>query len=253
MSIFDFVPQEVFEDLPDDPNLAFTKLVSHAEQRLAERTSQLEHNESWNQLEDLRQSFMNVILAIARHYGIEPFASYQVPTVQGFKMENYWQFKSDLNFYVAQLVLDNSARTKRESVQLVPAAKDRIRTHLHALKKLVDESNLSDAKKAALLEKLRAFEEELDKGRMSLRAVTLFWLGILQIPGGVWGSVDIVMRLTNNIGEVIAEAKEVEDEARRLAPTAEPKALIAPRPVTPAPPPADTGGWDSDDKDEIPF
>jgi hypothetical protein len=251
MSIFDFVSRDVLEDLPEDTNLAFTKIVESAELRLGERTAELEHVDAWNQLQDLRQSFMNVILAVAKHHNIEPFASYEVPTVQGFKIEDYWQFKSDLNFYVAQIVLDNSQRARRDSVPLTPAAKDRIRALLYHLKTEVDKSSLNEAKKGAMLKKLEEFEQELDKTRMSLRAASLFWLGILQIPGGVWGTVDIAHKLMNEIGEVIAEAKEVEDETRRLAPVAPPKALVAPRPE-----PKDEPGWDSapgwDTGDDIP-
>ncbi|MCK6449670.1 MAG: hypothetical protein L6R19_02235 [Alphaproteobacteria bacterium] len=78
MNVFDFVTQDELDELPEDPRLAFATFVRHAQRRLAERTGQLQSQEDWELLEDARHGFMNVVIAAAKRYEIEPFASLEV-------------------------------------------------------------------------------------------------------------------------------------------------------------------------------
>lgn len=232
MNIFDFITHEEIEDLPEDPHLAFTAFVGHASRRLSQRTAELDSvndQEMYHQLEEARHGFMNVVIAAAKRYKIEPFASMDVPTHKQFDFDAHRNFKSDLDHYMTQLLLDNVIRERGNSVALAPKAKDRIRAHLHGLKTCIDNANLNDAKKAALLKRLADFEAELDKRRLSLLAVTRMTLEVLALPGGVWATGEVVHKLTTNVLEIVAEAKAAEDENRQLAPTAPPMQLSAPR------------------------
>lgn len=249
MNIFEFITQEELEDLPDDPHLAFTNFVGHAQRRLSERASQLDggsDQESYYHLEEARHGFMNIIIAAAKRYKIEPFASMDVPTYKQFDVETHRQFKADLDHYLTQLLLDNVVRERSNSVPLTPKAKDRIRGHIHGLKTCLDNAELSDAKRTALVKKLSEFEAELDRTRLSLLAVTRITLEILALPGGVWASGEIVAKLTNNVLQEVAEAKAADDEARQLPPPRKPMQLSAPRREVP------TSNYDNLD-DDIPF
>lgn len=249
MNIFDFVTQEELDDLPDDPNMAFTAFVRHAQRRLAEQTAKLsgDDRDSWEELQEARHGFMNVVVAASKRYQIEPFASLEMPRVGQFNADVHRQFKADLDHYMTQLLIDNSVRGKRETVFIDPKAKDRIRGHLHGLKTCVDNSNLPDSKKSILLKKLAEFEAELEKKRLNLLAVTMVTLDLLTLPGSIWASVEMVHKLTTNVLQVVGEAKAIEDETRRLAPIAPPVALSAPRKEAPS------TAASSDLDDEIPF
>lgn len=232
MNIFDFITHEEIVELPEDPHLAFTAFVGHASRRLSQRTAELDggsDQDSWHQLEEARHGFMNVVVAAAKRYKIEPFASMDVPTHKEFDLNIHRDFKSDLDHYMTQLLLDNVIRERSNSVALAPKAKDRIRAHLHGLKTCIDNANLNDARKSALLKKLADFEAELDRRRLSLLAVTRITLEVLALPGGVWATGEMVHKLTTNVLEIVAEAKAAEDESRQLAPTAQPMQLSAPR------------------------
>ena len=229
MNIFDFVTQEELDDLPEDPNLAFATFVRHALRRLADRTQELEHEASWNLLEDARHGFMNVVIAAGKRYGIEPFASMEVPRLADFNNNVHRQFRADLDHYMTQLLLDNSIRGKQDSVIIEPKTKDRIRNYLHNLKTCVENATLPEAKKAALLNKLAEFEAELEKRRLSLLAVARVTLEILALPGAVWASAEIAHKLMTNVLQTVHQAKVEEDEARRLPPVMPPAALSPPR------------------------
>lgn len=250
MNIFDFITQDEIEELPEDPNMAFTAFVGHASKRLSKRTAELDNvddQESYQQLEEARHGFMNVVVAAAKRYKIEPFASMDVPTHREFDWNAHRDFKSDIDHYMTQLLLDNVVRERSNSVELTGKAKDRIRGHIHALKTCIDNADLSDAKRAALHKKLTAFEGELEKKRLNLLAVTRVTLEVLALPGGVWATSEIVHKLTTNVMEVVAEAKAAEDEARRLAPSAPPLQLSAPRKAI-----SQSSNYDDLD-DDIPF
>lgn len=250
MNIFDFITQEEIEELSEDPHLAFSTFAGHASRRLSKRTAELDSandQEAYHQLEEARHGFMNVVVAAAKKYKIDPFASMEVPTHQQFDFNAHRDFKSDLDHYMTQLLLDNVIRERSNSVSLAPKAKDRLRGHIHGLKTCIDSADLSDARKAVLLKKLAEFEAELDKRRLSLLAVTRITLEILALPGGVWATGEMVNKLTTNVLEIVAEAKAAEDEARQLAPTAPPMQLSAPRRLV-------TTWRDTDDlDDDIPF
>lgn len=249
MNIFEFITREELEDLPDDPHLAFTQFVGHAQLRLSERASQLDggsDQESYYHLEEARHGFMNVVIAAAKRYKIEPFASMDVPTYKQFDLDTHRQFKADLDHYMTQLLLDNVVRERSNSLPLTPKAKDRIRAHIHGLKTCLDNAELSDAKRAVLIKKLSDFEAELDRTRLSLLAVTRITLEILALPGAVWASGEMVAKLTNNVLQEVAEAKVADDEARQLPPPKKPMQLSAPRRAVP------TSNYDDLD-DDIPF
>jgi hypothetical protein len=236
MNIFDFISQDEIEELPDDPQSAFTSFIRTAQDRLTEKTSKLDENEQseWRQIEDARHGFMNVVIAAAKKYNIEPFSSLEVPRLDSFNINTHRQFKADLDHYMTQLLLDNSIRGRKSSVPVLEKDKDRIKTYLNALRDCVRTATLTDAKRETLLKKLNEFEKELDKTRLNLIAVSLFTFELLAIPGGVWASAEIANRLITNVLQVVGEAKAADDEARRLPPVTVPAKLSPPRREEPA-------------------
>lgn len=259
MNIFDFLTQDEINDLPDDSQSAFTEFVRLAQFRLHETTSQLNGNneDDWHKIEESRHGFMNVVIAAAKRFEIEPFASLDVSKVDKFNNAIYSQFKADLDHYIAQLVLYSTMRSRRNSVPIPEKSKDRIRSHLHALKECVEKANITDAKRAKLLARLNDFEKELEKTRLSLLAVTVLACEILALPGGVWSSAEVANKLITNVLEVVGEAKAADDESKILPPV-DKLILLPPRkfdlkPQTPEVSQWKKTGTGSDFDDDIPF
>lgn len=253
MTILNFVTQDELDDLPEDPSVAFMTLVNHAQRRLSEQTQHLDPDEryQYEQRDEIRHSFMNVVVAAAKRFEIEPFVSMQVPRLDSFQDNDHRQFKADLDHYVTQLMLDNSIRAKRASVAVLPKSKDRIRSHIHALRGCLEKANMTPAKREALAKKLDAFEAELEKRRLSTLAVTRVALEFLALPGGVWASAELAPKLISNIMQTVAEANAAEDETRALLPSLPPEALSAPRASDP--PPQRRGAFDDELDDDVPF
>ena len=236
MNVFDLVTLEELADLPEDPQAAFLEIVRLAQNRLKEKERTIADDQyGWQELNDGRHSFMNVVVAAGKRFGIEPFLSMQVPQVSSFDDSSYRQFMADLEHYIVQMLIDNSIRSKRDSVSIDPKAKDKIRGYINGLKKCIDNSTLTESKRAALLEKLAKFEAELDKKRVSFLSAARITIEILAIPGALWGSYEMVSRLSSNVLQVIGEAKAIDDETRELPSFERPAALLPPRDPEPQP------------------
>lgn len=231
MNIFELITQDEIDEVPEDPQLAFTQLVHHAQMRLSNYTKDIDESNDWHLIEAAQHGFMNVTIGIAKAYQIEPFAALDVPSLDnnGNTSLIYRQYQADLDHYMAQLLVGNSIRGKRDSVLIAPKAKDKIRSYIHGLKLAIDEADFNETKRARLHEKLSQFEVALEKRRLSLMAVTKLAFVILAIPGSLWASYDVVTKLTANVLQVVGEAKSVDDENRQLPPTEPIVALLPPR------------------------
>jgi len=237
------------DELPEDHQAAFSAFVRIAQRRLKEITRSLsisDEQSNWDEIQEARYSYTNIILAAARRLSIEPFVSMDVPRIEEYNHGGYRQFTADLDHYLTQVALGNSLRSRATSTTLPLASKDRIRAHLHHLREAINAANLTDAKKALLHKRIDEFEVALDKGRFNLLASALLTVEILAIPGALWGFHEVVSKLIGNINQVVAEAKAIDDEQRQLPATPAPYAIAPPR----APEPR-RGTRELDD--EIPF
>ena len=254
MHVFDFIKPEEIDDLPDDdPQAAFVTFVRIAQQRLGEHIKQFEGVEDgWREINEAQQSFMNIVVAAGKRFGIEPFAAMEVPTVKNFSHEDDRQFRADLDHYITQLVLANSSRARRDSVFITPDLKTTIRTYIYHLRDIIEKSDdLGPDKREILLRRLADFEAELDKKRMNLVAVAILAITFASAPGGIWSSAELATKLVNNIVQAVGNAKIADDATRRLsAPGDTPVAISGPRADTTfGRPPKSKNDLD----DEIPF
>jgi len=122
MTILNFVTQEQLDSLDmDDPQSAFMNLVNFAQRSFSAQTSKLDLDErnDYQRREEIRHNFMNVIAASAKSLEIEPFVSMNVPRYSDFNDSEFRNFKDDLDNYVTQIMLDNSMKLKKNSVEIL--------------------------------------------------------------------------------------------------------------------------------------
>ncbi|BAL78926.1 hypothetical protein [Bradyrhizobium cosmicum] len=258
MQLHEFIKADELEALPDDDaHEAFAQFVRIAQTRLSERIEALskhDDQQSWQQINDARHGFMNIVVAAAKKFEIEPISSLMMPRNQEYDDQTFRQFQSDLDFFVTQLVLENSARAKRDSVSVSSDLKAKIRTYLHHLRDAIEKSDLDEDKRGKLLDQLDAFEAELEKRRLPLMTVTLMVIALASAPGGLWSTGEAAQRLVASIFKVVGEAKNADDEARkRLIPVEPPKAIAPPRAPEGERKPIPRRRASNDLDDDIPF
>lgn len=261
MNFSEFLTHEQIEDAPEDKPMAFAYLARIAQSSLRDATSERDETDDWDRefILDARIGFMNTVLILGRSYGIEPFASMQMPRYDKFDYSTHKQFKFDLDHYLGQLMVGNAIRTRRDSVAITADVKSRIRAHVHHIKEHIDKADMSDAKRASLHNKLALFESALEKDRVNVMLVGGMLIGLLSASANVATLADSSSfhKLISNVMKDVGEAKAADDENRKLPPFDPPVVLLPPRrePEATSPREAMTPREDfsADLDDEIPF
>jgi hypothetical protein len=230
MDFFDFIRPEELDDLPEDPHTAFIAFVRLAEGRLTARLREIgpSDQDTYEQIDDARYGFQNVVLGAAKKFEIEPFASLEMPTLKNHNNENYRQFRADLTHYITQIMLTTADRDRSTSVPLLDNTRQSIATYVVHLREAIDHTDLPDKKKANLHKLLDSFEKELERKRVRFVVVAQVVMAVLAAPGALVGSYDAVVRITNAIMREIGEAKVADDQQRKIS-FEEPVALLPPR------------------------
>jgi len=230
MEFFDFINQDEMSELPEDSRAAFVAFVRIAGPRLRDRLRDLGSRDESNyqDIDDARYGFQNVILGAARKYGIEPFASMQMPTMRDHDDQNFRQFRHDLTHYITQIMLATADVDRSGSVPLLESTRQTLKTYIFHLRDAIARTNLPDWKKDDLTKKLDELEKELDRRRVRFAVVVGVIMTVLAAPGELVGSYDAVVRITNCIMRELGQAKTADDQQRKVS-FDEPIGLLAPR------------------------
>jgi hypothetical protein len=246
MSIWAFLTQSEIDEAPDGEE-GFAHLVRIAQERLNQRLEKLdrEDNSEWQRIGENEMQFSRTVLRLGKNYDIEPFASMQIPRT-GYNSNEYTEFRAALDDAVADLVLTNAKKLRRDTMIVSADVKEKIRTHLHHIKTHLEKADISDARRAALNRKLAEFEAALDKNRFNFLAAGRVAIEILSLTANGLALADsaTLHKLLSGMMQTVAEAKAEDDEKRNLpAPDAPTVMLPAKR--------EDEFSHDLDD--EIPF
>lgn len=257
MNVFDFFTQDELDDAPEDHPQAFAYLVRIAQRKLNDHCRDLDgtDRDQYDMIEEARHGFMNTVIGLGRAYGVEPFASMDVPRYDDFTSNMHRQLKADIDHFMTQLVVGNTLRNRRDSIKLGETAKESIRTHLHHVKVHLDKSTMPEPKRAALRAKLAEFEAALDKDRLNVMAVGRVVLEILSVSCNVLALSDsaTLQKLLTNVMVQVAEAKAADDEQRRLPPVEPVQPILPARREEPKVQRGAREDFSADLDDEIPF
>ncbi len=259
MGVMEILTEEFLAELPEDPQTAFGIVLRRADAYVSEALQAVDvtENSSWQVFETAQHTAMNTIIAVAKRYEIQPFASMVVPPRKGFGSEQFTEFKVDLDHYAAQLVLDNSIRNKRDAVAIESKVKDRLRQHVYGIKTLIDQADMPEPRRALLHKRIAAFEAALEKPRVNVVMLAGAMVAILAGAANVAGLADspTMHKLVTTIMVTIGEAKAIDEEKRELPPIQPPQPLLPPRPAdyVAGSPKARRGKSTGNLDDDIPF
>lgn len=236
--------EKLYDDLPDDPQLAFAHLENHFRE---EAQTKIEQSDQGQEITEYQLQYINRVTAAARALGIDQLAAYEVPFNETNLWKIYSRFRTDVENLVIQIRIHHSRRKRQFSVALEGAQKQRIHHYIEQIRQLVTDSNCSQDKKDKVFKKLAELALEIDRDRTRFEIVADSIRKIAKLSGDVerdgaepwWKWVKLIFG-------VVDDAKEKEPDSSLPAPE-ERKKLEAPRKQIPAP----KKGADLDD--EIPF
>jgi len=245
--LFGFISSEEIAELPDDADAAFVKFVEISYNSLRVMLSGLDGRDSWEEAQDIRHKYMNIIVAAAKQYEIESIKDTTIPPAEGFSFADFRDFSSTVDHFVTQIAISNSKKRRAESVGISDSVREDIRTYIYHLRDLIERSEIAEPKKSVLMERLAAFESELTKKRLSLASVAVLAIYIASIPGSMAGTADAATKIVNKIISVVSVAHEVEVDQRQLPPVTQPIPISSPKK------PAGARSSFADLDDDIPF
>lgn len=235
---------DVFENLPDDPELAFCHLEALYKRQLENDVSSTDESSA---ISHFRARYINQIIAAAKALDINGIKDYEAPKSQSEVWSYYEVFATDVMNLIIQIRIGHARRKRFYSVALSSAEKEKIRHYISQIKQLIDASDLSKDKKDAIYKRLTNLELEIDKDRTRFELIAETVLGFARLSRDVeQEGAEPWWKWAKLIFGVVDEAKEKEEAARLPSPE-ERKRLAPPR----RKPPTAEAAKDLDD--EIPF
>ena len=235
MHVQDLLDPMDWENLPEDPDAAFARVVRLSEGPAAEKLDRLrdlaQQNDDYTALRNAQYSYMNSLLGLSKGFEVPFFENYQIPNSHNFDESTFRAFQADLSHFTAQVKGRTVRRNQQLSIGFSERSADSVRGYLHHLKLAVGAADLSEAKRKDLQDRLIQFEVILNgKRRLNILEVTLLAMEIMAIPGGLWASGEVGSALAHKLIQAVAEekAEEVERAAVQVS-SAKPLAIPAPK------------------------
>lgn len=211
-----------FDDLPDDPEVAFVRLYERHHQ---------EYQEQSNVAQDGRGAaadFMNTMLGVARGLDIEGFETWEVPEEWDDIYPVFTNFDRALKRFIMEIKVRKSRITKVYSVSLSPDDKERIHALVAQIREVISSADLEERKRNSLYLKLGAFEVDVDRSRTRFDNAMLMALDIVGLADKATSTLNSLNELLRRIETIMGKAKEKEPEQNQLPTPTERKKLEPP-------------------------
>jgi hypothetical protein len=217
-----------YDDLPEDPELAFLSLEAHFKRQCDE---QLAKNHQEERTDIYFIQYISRVLAAINELGLEDkFANGSVPSIKDVNYTTYIDFCEDVEHYRTKLQIRCSRRGKEYSVALDTPTKLKLRHLLSQIKETVDKLDVSQSKKEALFAKISALENEINRDRTRFDAVAALWVEVCEKIGEGVKKLEPLRQLMDSVGSLIGAAKkEEETQAHRLPAPKTPKQIAPPK------------------------
>lgn len=233
----------IYDNLPEESELAFLYLDDIYHEQLSASESK------WRGDEGLPASYyveyMSKVLAAKTELQLNILADWARPQIENFSYSLYLNFRHDVVHYRTAIQIRFGRRVKTFSVRLDANAKSTIRHYTAQIRELILKSELPEKKKEALLDKLAAFENEVDRYRTRMES---FGAAFVEFAGYIGDAIQAadIHRLASSIAKVLHGAKE--DELKELPRPTERKQLEPPKKQE-----GKTPSYVEELDDEIPF
>ncbi len=235
------MPDNLYDNLPADPELAFLVLERgfREECELSIRHAHQDDNASIYHVGYIAQ-----VIGAITELGLEANFSTDVPLIEEVSYNTYLNFSKDVKNYCTRLEIRYGRRVQGFSVRFDAAAKTTIHNYITKIREVVQKLEVETPKKEALLKRLTALSEEVDRDRTRLEAFGELVLSVSSIAGEAAEKLEPIRRFIDSIGKVINGARESEPERKQLPPVRMPKRIEVQKPSTQSPRELD---------DEVPF
>ncbi len=126
---------ELYENLPDDPEQAFLLLEMHFRRECSDRVRIAHQDESTNVF---YVDYIAQVLAAITELCLSPEFDNRVPRIEEVDYTTYLNFSKDVKHYRTILEIRNGRRVQGYSVQFDAVTKEKARHHVNQLRSIFD-------------------------------------------------------------------------------------------------------------------
>ena len=223
--------ENLYAELPADPEQAFLILEQRYRDECTQKINSTHENE---RIDIFYVDYIAQVLAAIKALGLETKFDTAVPKIEDTDYDAYLNFGKDVKYYRTMLEIEHGRRIQKFSVRFDAATKQKIRHHLTKVRNIVEKLEISRDKKAELLIKIGALEQEVDRDRTRFETYGALVIESAGVLGDAVDKLEPVRKWLDTIGRVFWGAKKEED-TKQLPPPAEHKRIEAPRAPQPSP------------------
>lgn len=217
--------ENLYAELPADPEQAFLIL----EQRYRDECNRQINSVPEDELTNVFYvDYIAQVLATIEALDLETEFDTKVINIEEVDYITYRKFSKDVLYYRTILGIKHGRRVQKFSVRFDGATKQKIRHHLTKVREIVENMEISQDKKEALLLKIGALEQEVDRDRTRFESYAALVIESAGVLGDAADKLEPVRKWLDTIGRVIWGAKK-EEGAKQLPPPAELKRIQPPQ------------------------
>jgi hypothetical protein len=238
----------LFDDLPDDPELAFLTLEERFRNDRLQTIEQYDPSHSTTE-EDLR--YISRTLAARTELGLTILENWKVPNAYDYNNDVYKDFVGDVDHFRTIYEIRHSRRNKGLTVRFDATAKSKLRHYTAQLREFVSRLEIDDWKRDDLYAAINALELEIDRDRSRLGVVGQFLITCGGILGDTAEEAEPARKWIDSISRLIWGA-EMQERTQQL-PSPERRREIPGPPKQIESPKRPANGRKTKFDDEIPF
>lgn len=219
----------IYDDLPDNDELAFLKLESAFREQCDNNAFQIEQNEERGYVAaDVYIRYMRQTSAAAAELGLGIANELFVPSATGFAIGDYRDFVGKIDHYRTALQIRHARRSKGYSVKFDAKTKLVIAHHLAQIREIIIVLEVDDWKKESLLNCLNNLQIEVDKDRSGYEVLGAFVIESAGILGEAAEKLEPIRKIIDSVAGLVWGTKHAEQTPRLSAPST-PKQIPAPK------------------------
>jgi hypothetical protein len=213
-----------YDDLPEDPEIAFLRLEAHFKDECERRLRAANQDE---RTDVIHVDYIAQVLGAINALGLESEFKSEVPSIDDVNYATYLNFNKDVMHYRTILRVRNSLRTQGYSVQFDENAKRKIHHHLDQVLEIFDKLEVEETKREKLLSRLNELQSEVNQPRTRFDRFAALSIEVSSVVSDAIDKTK-VLDLLDAVARVFWGAQT--ERPKRLPAPTKPKPLEPPKP-----------------------
>jgi hypothetical protein len=205
-----------YYDLPDDAGLAFVQLEKKLRLSLLKSDSKRKKLPTINANSFEIREYVTKILAADAALELNNLNQWEPPSKRLYNESAYLSFISAVDTVIMTIKLRNLRKERQYSVPLDASSREKLRQYILRIKEIIDNLQISEKKRNALLAKIHAFEREIEHDRTRYEIAMGLILETADITGQAAEKLKPLKRLIDSVANLLAKAHQIDQEYPRL-------------------------------------